>query len=99
MTTPHDQTVQEQKHGYPWWLSIIVATVLYCLFRYLLPTLSPTHPALQKFFRLAPDIAPVITIPFLLLGAKQLYEGTTPEGDNEDVHQPSDNDEPPKPES
>lgn len=63
-----------KKYRYPWWASIAIAVFIYCTFRYLLPSLSPNHPTLEAFCRMAPDIAPVITIPFLLLGAKQLYD-------------------------
>lgn len=71
-------------HKWPWWVSIIIATLLYCSFRYVLPDLHPANPSFASFCQAAPNIAPIITIPFLLLGAKQLYDDV----DEKDGDQP-----------
>jgi len=59
---------------FPWWLSIIIAATSYYLLKYLIPGLVPETSAMYKLSQAAPTIAPIITIVFLLLGAKQLYD-------------------------
>lgn len=59
----------------PWWGSLAIAISSYSLLKYLAPELNPTHPVLQELCKAAPTFAPLITIPFLLLAAKQLYDG------------------------
>lgn len=66
---------------WPWWLSVVAATVTYCLLRFVFPELSTENEQLNTFFSLAPDLAPVLTIPLLLLAAKQLYDNSSPEED------------------
>ncbi len=51
-----------------------MAIVSYCTLKYLVPELHPTNPTLQKLTQAAPTFAPLVTIPFLLLAAKQLYD-------------------------
>lgn len=58
----------------PWWINIILAAGGYCSFKYLLPGLQLENPTFQKLTQAAPSFAPLITIPFLLLAAKQLYD-------------------------
>lgn len=60
--------------GLPWWIYIVLAIGSYCLLKYVIPGLHPTNPAFQKFFQAAPILAPPVTILFLLLGAKGLYD-------------------------
>jgi len=59
---------------FPWWLSIIIAAASYYSLKYLIPGLVPETSAMYKLSQAAPTIAPIITIGFLLLGAKQLYD-------------------------
>ena len=59
---------------FPWWLSIIIAAASYYLLKYLIPGLVPETSAMYKLSQTAPTIAPIISIVFLLLGAKQLYD-------------------------
>ena len=66
----------------PWWVSVVCAIACYCSFKYLIPQLQPTIPALAGMVRAAPSFAPLVTIPLLLLAAKQLY----------DIDQPKDED-------
>ncbi len=58
----------------PWWVSILLAIGSYCTLKYLVPELQTSNPALQKLAHAAPTFAPLVTIPFLLLAAKQLYD-------------------------
>ena len=60
--------------GLPWWLYIVLAIGSYCLLKYVVPGIHMTNPAFQKFFQAAPILAPPVTILFLLLGAKRLYD-------------------------
>ena len=58
----------------PWWVSVLMAIVSYCGLKFLLPELRLQNPTLQKLSQAAPSFAPLVTIPFLLLAAKQLYD-------------------------
>ena len=71
----------------PWWASVITAIVVYCLLKYILPNLNPADQGLRNIFQFGPTAAPVVTIPFLLLAAKQLYDNpTTDTEDNPQKH-------------
>jgi hypothetical protein len=48
--------------------------VSYCSLKFLVPELHLQNPTLQKLSQAAPSFAPLVTIPFLLLAAKQLYD-------------------------
>ena len=63
----------------PWWLSVLLAVICYCTLKYLVPQLQPTTPTLAKLIQAAPSFAPIVTIPLLLLAAKQLYDTEDPE--------------------
>ena len=52
----------------------MIAAASYYSLKYLIPGLIPETSAMYKFSQAAPTIAPIITIVFLLLGAKQLYD-------------------------
>jgi hypothetical protein len=69
---------------FPWWASILIGATLYCALTYLAPHLQPANDTLAKLFALAPELAPIVTIPFLLLGAKQLYDIPPEEPDQDD---------------
>ena len=86
MTPQHtDQKANIQKaKRIPWWFSIICAITTYCTLKYVLPELAPTNQTLKDFFQLGPAAAPVLTIPFLLLAAKQLYDNDLPAEDTKD---------------
>jgi hypothetical protein len=58
----------------PWWVSVFLAIGSYCSLKFVVPELDLTHPTLQKLAQAAPAFAPLSTIPFLLLAAKQLYD-------------------------
>lgn len=58
----------------PWWVSILLAIGSYCTLKYIIPELTMPNPTLQKLAQAAPTFAPLATIPFLLLAAKQLYD-------------------------
>ncbi len=59
---------------FPWWVSVLLAIGSYCSLKFVIPGLQPTNPALLKLAQAAPSFAPIITILFLLLAAKQLYD-------------------------
>ncbi len=80
--TPQE-TAQPTKSWCPWWLSILAAIIVYSVLKYLVPNLFLENPEMQQLSQLAPQLAPVLTIPFLLLGAKQLYDGVTPDKEEE----------------
>lgn len=61
-------------HSLPWWIFVLLAVGSYCTLKYLLPDLHSVNPTLQKLFQAAPTFAPLITIVFLLLAAKRLYD-------------------------
>lgn len=65
-----------------WWVSVIIAVCCYCGLKYLVPALHPASPFLQKLALAAPSFAPIITIPLLLLAAKQLYDTNEPPGND-----------------
>lgn len=65
---------KQQVKRFPWWGSVICAIATYCTLKYVLPELAPANQTLQELFQLGPVAAPVLTIPFLLLAAKQLYD-------------------------
>ncbi len=71
----------------PWWIFIMLAIGSYCTLKYLLPNLHFTNPNLQKFIQATPTFAPPISILFLLLAAKRLYDT---DRDKEDTNQPDD---------
>lgn len=62
----------------PWWASVLLAVICYCTLKYLVPQLQSTSPALAKLIQAAPSFAPIVTIPLLLLAAKQLYDTDGP---------------------
>ncbi len=57
----------------PWWLHILLAILVYAGGKYLLPVLSPENIFLDHLLRIAPIIAPIGAIVFLLLAANALY--------------------------
>jgi hypothetical protein len=59
----------------PWWIHIIIATILYIGLTYLIPTLHTETPWINSLLSAAPHLAPIGTIAFLLLGAKALCAG------------------------
>jgi hypothetical protein len=66
----------------PWWVSILLAVCCYCGLKYAVPLLHPASPFLQKLALAAPSFAPIVTIPLLLLAAKQLYDTNDPPENN-----------------
>ena len=60
--------------SFPWWASILIAILLYCAFSYLAPCIHPASETLARLLAAAPRFAPIVTIPFLLLGATRLYD-------------------------
>lgn len=77
---PTDKAAKTPKRkGIPWWVSILCAVGTYCTLKYVLPELRPADQKFGDLFQLGPIAAPVLTIPFLLLAAKQLYDTDLPE--------------------
>lgn len=73
-----DLTRQKPVGRIPWWVSIVCAIGTYCTLKYILPELQPANETLQTLCDMGPTAAPVLTIPFLLLAAKQLYDDDQP---------------------
>jgi hypothetical protein len=88
---PTEQVSSKPPAHFPWWLSVLFAIGCYCLLKYAVPNLTPGNSTVQKLVQAAPAFAPLATIPFLLLAAKQLYDTDIkkedpeqPEGDDEE---------------
>lgn len=62
----------------PWWASALLAATAYCGLTYGAPAIHSANPLLQQLIEAAPFFAPILTIPLLLLSAKQLYDGVPP---------------------
>ncbi len=73
------------RHRLPWWVSVFLAIGCYCSLKFVVPSLQLTNPTWQKMAQAAPTFAPLVTIPFLLLAAKQLYDVNV---DDEDDNKP-----------
>jgi hypothetical protein len=58
----------------PWWIYILIAAVVYIGLTYLVPALPAENRRITALLHAAPKLAPIITIAFLLLGAKALYQ-------------------------
>ncbi len=58
----------------PWWVNVLLAIGSYCTLKYVVPEIHLPHPTWQNLAQAAPTFAPLATIPFLLLAAKQLYD-------------------------
>lgn len=71
------------KFRFPWWGSILLAVLCYCLLRYVVPEFQPANPLLARLVHAAPFFAPIVAIPLLLLAAKQLYDAD--KGENNDA--------------
>jgi hypothetical protein len=68
----------------PWWVSVLLAIGSYCSLKFVVPGLQLTSPTWQKLAQAAPTFAPLVTIPFLLLAAKQLYDVNEDGRENQD---------------
>ncbi|WP_458774407.1 hypothetical protein [Desulforhopalus sp. 52FAK] len=84
-TIVEEEQTNQSKRRTPWWVSILCAIATYCTLKYLLPGLNPPNQVLQDLFQMGPTAAPVMTIPFLLLAAKQLYDVDIPDEEVKDV--------------
>lgn len=64
----------QKSSTFPWWGTILSAIFAYCLLKYGFPRIPSENESLARLFQMGPMIAPVVTIPLLLLAAKQLYD-------------------------
>jgi len=76
---------------FPWWGTVILAIAAYCSLKYGTPLLSTGIPELDAFLRKTPALAPIVTIPLLLLAAKQLYD--IPSATQPDTDEPTEEDD------
>ena len=67
---------QEIPRHIPWWVHLLIAIAAYVLLKYMLPQIDGLSPQLQG---LAEQLAPIITIIFLVLAGNGLYRFSTPE--------------------
>ena len=78
----------KSKRRIPWWVNVLLAIGSYCTLKFVVPEIHLTHPTWQNLAQAAPTFAPLATIPFLLLAAKQLYDvdiGDVPQGTPDDM--------------
>jgi len=75
---------------WPWWISVLIAALLYWFLRYQAPDLALKQPALANILSAMPAFAPVLTILLLLLAAAQLYENTEAEDEPDEPDDPDD---------
>jgi hypothetical protein len=80
-----DSTSFKPANRIPWWVSVLMAIGSYCCLKFIVPELHLEDPTLQKLSQAAPSFAPLVTIPFLLLAAKQLYDSDIGEEENNTV--------------
>jgi hypothetical protein len=80
---PPESALPKTASHIPWWVSVLMAIGSYCSLKYIVPELHLENPTLQKLSQAAPSFAPLATIPFLLLAAKQLYDSDIEEGMDE----------------
>ncbi len=82
-----DRTPKKEVRRIPWWVSIVCAIGTYCSLKYIVPEIQTTNETLSNLFEMGPIAAPVLTIPLLLLAAKQLYDTDLPEENREENDQ------------
>jgi len=58
----------------PWWGTILCGIAAYCFLRYWAPQLATGNVNFDRLLAQGPSLAPIVTIPLLLLAAKQLYD-------------------------
>lgn len=76
--TPPKQQKIKPFPPWPWWVSLVLGSIIYIVCKYVLPTFDNSPEPLRTFSRIGSQIAPVLTIPFLLLAARQLYDNIPP---------------------
>lgn len=77
MNTRNSTHSRKPRH-IPWWASALLAATVYCGLTYGAPAIHPTNPLFRQLIEAGPFFAPILTIPLLLLSAKQLYDGVPP---------------------
>jgi hypothetical protein len=77
---------------FPWWLSVLLAIGSFCTLKFVIPSLQPTNHFLQTLQQIGPNAAPLTAIGFLLLAAKQLYDGGIPTDRSKDPDDLTDDD-------
>ena len=65
----------------PWWVHLLLAIAAYVLLKYVLPQIDGLSPNLKG---IAEQLAPIITIVFLVLAGNGLYRFSTPETKGKD---------------
>lgn len=73
--SPQQSDTSKPPNRIPWWVSVLLAIGSYCSLKFVVPGLHPADPAWLKLTQAAPTFAPLTAIFFLLLAAKQLYDG------------------------
>lgn len=69
---------------FPWWFSVLLAILCYYSLKYGLPQLIAADERLSDLLSL---LAPISAIGFLLLAAKQLYDGDKTEESEKEADQ------------
>ncbi len=65
----------------PWWVHLLLAITAYVLLKYVLPQIEGISPKMQG---IAEQLAPIITIDFLVLAGNGLYRFSTPKTEGKD---------------
>lgn len=50
----------------PWWVSVVVATTVYCVFQFIIPSIVPNNPLLVGIPKLGPKFAPWLALLLLI---------------------------------
>ncbi len=86
----HHQPHTKHHPFFPWWLHVLLAIFLYIGCKYILPDLLAQNTFLHGLGEVAPTIAPIGAIVFLLLAANALYNSKTEEKEDEEEETPQD---------
>ncbi len=79
------QQPHRKRHSlFPWWLHVLLAIFIYTACKYIIPDLLAENTFLHDFGKVAPSIAPIGAIVFLLLAANTLYNSEPEEKEEED---------------
>lgn len=68
-----NDSVLEVLAKYPWWISVILAVVVYISFKYLIPSIVSQHIFLNAFTKIAPGFAPIIAGMLLFVAALSAF--------------------------
>jgi hypothetical protein len=59
-------------HSIPWWVSVVLAGVVYALMRWVAPDVRPDEPMLRDILKALPAAAGIFAMPLLILAGLNL---------------------------